>query len=90
VLIRLPLIPGLNDDEEGLRALGAFVAELDPSEGLEVMPYHRIGQGKYERIEKEYGLKELPEAGDDDVRRAAALLREGGAARVSCQRVQDL
>ena len=90
VMIRLPLIPGLNDDEAGLRALGAFVAELSPSEGLEIMPYHRIGQGKYERIEKEYGLKELPEASDDDVRRAAALLREEGATRLSCQRVQDL
>ena len=90
VLIRLPLIPGLNDEEEGLRALGAFTAELDPSEGLEVMPYHRIGQGKYERIEKEYGLKELPEASDEDVRRAADLLRAGGVAKLSCQRVQDL
>ena len=90
VLIRLPLIPGLNDEEEDLRALGAFVKEIQPQDGLEIMPYHRIGQGKYERIDKEYSLSDLPEASDDDVRRAAALLREGGAELIFCQRVPDL
>jgi len=90
VLVRLPLVPGLNDDEAGLRGLGSRLAEWLPSEGLEILPYHRIGQGKYERVEREYGLQELPEATDDDVRRAAHLLRLGGAPRLSCQRVCDL
>jgi len=90
VMIRLPLIPTLNDDEESLRALGGFAGEVAPKDGLELMPYHRIGQGKYERVEREYNLKELPEADDDDLRRAATLLREGGAENVHCQRIPDL
>jgi pyruvate formate lyase activating enzyme len=90
LLLRLPLVPGLNDDEPGLLDLGRLADELAPSEGLEIMPYHRIGQGKYERIEKEYGLMGKPEASDEEIRRAAALLRQGGAARVTCQRLQDL
>ena len=90
VLARLPLVPGLNDDEAGLEAMGALLAELAPSEGLEILPYHRIGQGKYERVEREYGLADLPEASDDDVRRAAELLRRGGAEGISCQRLRDL
>jgi len=90
VLLRLPLVPGLNDEEDNLRGFGAFTRETCPSEGLELMPYHRIGQGKYERIDQDYSLKELPEAGDDQIRRAAQLLREGGADRVFCQRIPDL
>jgi pyruvate formate lyase activating enzyme len=90
VLLRLPLVPGRNDGEDDLRALGAFVQEVAPSEGLEVMPYHRIGQGKYGRLRQEYALEELPEAGDEDVRRAARWLQAGGATKVSCQRVLDL
>jgi pyruvate formate lyase activating enzyme len=90
VLLRLPLVPGLNDDEEGLLELGRLAASLQPSEGLEIMPYHRIGQGKYSRIEQAYALEGRPEASDDDIRRAARLLRQGGAAAVSCQRLQDL
>lgn len=89
-LVRLPLIPTLNDDEAGLVGLGALVAEVGPSEGVEILPYHRIGQGKYERVELEYGLDALPEASDDDVRRAAQLLRDGGGTRVSSHRLGEL
>jgi len=90
VLLRLPLVPGLNDDEEGLRALGAFVLECGPEEGMEIMPYHRLGEGKYERVRKTYTLEDLDAATDDDVRRAADLLRDGGAEKVFCERVPEL
>lgn len=90
VMLRLPLVPGLNDDEAGLRALGAFVREVNPRRGLEVMPYHRLGEGKYERIQKTYSLDELPAATDGDIRRAADLLHKGGAERVFCERIPEL
>ncbi len=90
VLLRIPLVPGGNNDEEGLRALGAFVREVDPVEGLEIMPYHRLGEGKYERFQKEYCLADLPAATDEDIRRAAGLLREGGAGTVFCERIAEL
>ena len=58
VLIRLPLIPGLNDSDadmtavcERMRALGLKRAEL--------MPYHNYGMGKYAQLGLEYGLTEL-------------------------------
>jgi len=90
VLVRLPLVPTLNDDEAGLAALGEFVGRAAPSEGLELMPYHRIGRGKYERLEREYALPDLPEASDDQVRQAASVLRQAGARTVVCQRLPDL
>lgn len=89
-MLRLPLVPGRNDDDEGLRKLGAFVGEAKPSKGLEIMPYHRLGEGKYERIRQSYALDDLPAATDEDVRRAARLLREGGAAHVFCERIPEL
>ena len=89
-LLRLPLVPGLNDDDVGLRALGGFVRQVNPTEGLEVLPYHRLGEGKYDRIRKAYPLGNLNSAEDDDIRRAAQLLREGGAERVFCERIPDL
>ena len=90
MILRLPLIPGLNDDEAGLRTLGAFVKAATPSGGLELMPYHRLGGGKYERVQKEYGLDDLEPATDDDIRRAAKYLSEGGAENIFCERVPDL
>ncbi|MEW6756171.1 MAG: glycyl-radical enzyme activating protein [Candidatus Latescibacterota bacterium] len=90
VLVRFPLIPTLNDAEEALADLGARVARAAPSEGLEIMPYHRIGRGKYERLRRDYALGHLAEASDGEVRRAAALLRRAGVGTVLCQRLPDL
>lgn len=88
--LRLPLVPGMNDDAEGLRLLGQLAAELRPVNGLEIMPYHRIGSGKYERMGRDYALGDLPAASDDDIRRAARILRQAGAEKVVCQRLPDL
>ena len=90
VVLRLPLVPGMNDDEAGLKALGSFAGEVGTENGLEVMPYHRLGEGKYDRIRKTYTLDDLPSATDDDLRRAAQVLREAGAQNVFCDRVPDL
>ena len=54
------------------------------------MPFHRFGEGKYERIRKDYALNELRSAEDDEVRRAVDLLRDAGAERVFCERLPDI
>ena len=90
LLLRLPLVPGLTDEPPALAALGRLVARLRPTEGLEIMPYHRLGSGKYERLGRPYPLADLPEATDDDIARAAGHLTQAGAPRVFCQRLPDL
>ncbi len=54
VIIRLPMIPGVNDNAEDLDLLCAF---LKKHEGkyryAEIMPYHSFGVAKAERIGKE-------------------------------------
>ena len=54
VILRLPLIPGINDTEEDLDALASF---LNKNEGryryAEIMPYHSLGVGKSEKLGKE-------------------------------------
>ncbi len=58
VIVRIPLIPGVNDDEESARALGGFIAALGGIEAVHVLPYHGTGDGKYGVL----GL-ETPESG---------------------------
>ena len=52
VLIRMPLIPGLNDDPAGLEAAFAMLREEAVQgadlAGVELLPYHRYGEGKYQ------------------------------------------
>ena len=50
VRLRLPLIPGYNDRPEHLAAVAALAGELAPLEGVEILPYHRLGTAKHPRF----------------------------------------
>lgn len=53
MLARIPVIPGYNDSLEALKAAAQFIArELGPSVSVHLLPYHRLGETKYERLEK--------------------------------------
>ncbi|MCL1818063.1 MAG: glycyl-radical enzyme activating protein [Spirochaetaceae bacterium] len=50
LMLRLPLVPGVNDDEENLGALAEFIAGLGRRVPLEILPYHEFGRGKFLNI----------------------------------------
>jgi pyruvate formate lyase activating enzyme len=76
--VRIPLIPGVNDDEENLRAVVRFLNELDVSPEVDLLPYHRLGVGKYDRIGREYRLSDVAPPPDHVVSSAVRILRDGG------------
>ena len=45
VLVRLPLLPGINDDEENLNRTGEFLASLDTPCPIDLLPFHQGGLG---------------------------------------------
>jgi pyruvate formate lyase activating enzyme len=52
MLARVPIVPGYNDSPENLeRTAGFLVNELGTSIGVHLLPYHRLGETKYERLE---------------------------------------
>lgn len=74
--IRRVLVPGLTDKEEDLIALGRFLKELDGVEKLEVLPYHRMGEYKWQQLGIPYSLENIPEPEPEDVDRAHRLISE--------------
>lgn len=44
--LRCPIIPGLNDRPDHFAGIAALVHELAGVEGVELMPYHRMGDSK--------------------------------------------
>jgi pyruvate formate lyase activating enzyme len=56
IIVRRPVIPGYNDDEESVHALARFVRELGTVHEIDLLPYHRFGRGKYERLGMEYPM----------------------------------
>jgi pyruvate formate lyase activating enzyme len=53
IIIRLPLIPGLNSDAENIERTGAFISSLDGVNQVNILPYHRAAEVKY----KNFGLQ---------------------------------
>ncbi len=72
--IRHVLVPGLTDDEEGLRQTGAFIAGLKNVQKVEVLPYHSLGADKWERLGLAYTLKGTEPPAEESVERAYQLL----------------
>lgn len=68
VLVRLPLVPGVNDDEEHLAAVAALLRELPAIRGAQIMPYHRLGSGKEGRFGMAGRTMDLPNAGPGHIR----------------------
>ena len=60
-LFRMPLIPGIDDSTENIRATAAFRKGLrSKAKRIELMPYHRLGGSKYIALSKPYRLHGLP------------------------------
>ena len=54
--IRIPLIDGVNSDEENIEATAAFLESLTgwKRRTVNLLPYHDIGKGKHERMRTTY------------------------------------
>jgi len=52
VRLRCPIIPGCNDWEDHFKRLAEIASELVNLEGVELIPYHTLGESKIERIGK--------------------------------------
>ncbi len=57
--IRMPIIPGLNDSEDNLSAVSRFLGEMRNIQRIKLLPYHRLGEGKYERLDMGYELNDI-------------------------------
>jgi pyruvate formate lyase activating enzyme len=74
IIVRVPLVPGINDDEDNLRSLGAFTAGLPLVERVDVLPYHSSALGKYERLALPYALPSTRSPTPERLQEVVALL----------------
>lgn len=58
--IRYVLVPGFSDEVADLKATGEFLQTFKFLERLEILPYHSLGQEKYQALGWDYPLAGLP------------------------------
>lgn len=83
IIIRLPLIPGINDTPDHLDGIASLLKTHPRIERAEIMPYHTFGIGKSEELGKEPD-KDMPSSGatEEDVSRWLDELHKRGVMNV--------
>ncbi|MCU0540487.1 MAG: glycyl-radical enzyme activating protein, partial [Desulfobacterales bacterium] len=54
IIVRIPLIPGLNDDDASIAELGRFIRELPQTHPVDLLPFHRAAKAKYRKLGLSY------------------------------------
>ncbi len=82
--IRVPVIPTFNDSEEEIRAIARYAGNLPNVEKIHLLPYHRLGQDKYDGLGREYRMRDIvpPEAGHMQELKRAAEAESGLACQI--------
>jgi len=78
LVIRLPLVPGLNDDEINVRQTAAFALSLPGLTEINILPFHRLGEPKYARLGRVYGCSDTWAPAATKIDRVRILLQEAG------------
>lgn len=58
-LIRIPIIPEITDTAINITQLGEFISSLNNVKRVNLLPYHRIGKNKYDKLKMEYKMKDI-------------------------------
>lgn len=59
LVIRVPVIPTFNDSPEEIASIARFADKLPGVKKIHLLPYHRLGQDKYDGLSREYQMKEI-------------------------------
>lgn len=80
IIVRCPLIPGINDSDEHLAAIARMTHHFPDLERIEILPYHNMGRQKAAQVGMEYPLADQPSAGVSDVHRWKSMLGDAADA----------
>ena len=59
LVIRVPVIPGFNDRVDEIEGIARFADSLPGVTKIHLLPYHRLGQDKYEGLGREYLMGDI-------------------------------
>jgi len=87
--IRIPLIKNVNSHSEEIRKMAEFISELPfnyrnseivatPKPMVNLLPYHSIATGKYQKLGTEYNGFEMAEPSEEEQKNAISIFKSFG------------
>jgi pyruvate formate lyase activating enzyme len=77
IIVRVPIIPGVNDDRENFDALSEYLSSLRLRD-IDLLPYHRLGSDKDLRLHLSCGMERVDPPTVEQMETIAARLRRDG------------
>jgi pyruvate formate lyase activating enzyme len=67
IIIRIPIVPGFNDDENHLERLKQFLIEnkTENIKKINLLPFHKIGSSKYKRFNLPYRMDNVKQPSNE-------------------------
>ena len=79
IIIRIPLIGGVNDSDENIEQTARFISELaGESKEVQLLPYHNIAQNKYQKLGRKDNSEKLREPDKETLTAAIEKYRKYG------------
>jgi pyruvate formate lyase activating enzyme len=83
IILRCPLIPGINDSADHLEAIANLSARYACLIGIEILPYHDMGRGKWRELGRDYKLSYLKNASEDQKANWISILHSLGCKKAT-------
>lgn len=83
ILLRCPIIPGVNDSDTHLSGVAQLTERLPGISGVEIMPYHDMGKGKWKELGRKYSMSELKTVCEEEKQNLLCRFREAGCRNVT-------
>ena len=77
IILRMPLIPGINDDKENIGKTAMLALSLK-LKSINILPYHDIGIYKYEKMGIPYKMEQICSPDLQEMESAASELKKHG------------
>ena len=78
IIIRVPVIPGFNDDEANIEATGKFTASLPGVGRIDILPFNPGGKEKQGRLMGEFKPVQIEATGEEKMNSIARELSKYG------------
>lgn len=78
LIVRIPVIPGFNDDEEMIRDIAKAVKKISNLQYVELLPFHKLGINKYRALGLRYQAEDWKEPGKEQMEALRAVLASEG------------
>jgi len=86
IIIRIPVVPGINDDVEEIESIADMLSDLSKTktgniqyiESIELLPLNHVAEGKYDSLDMEYKVRGYPVPSSEFMKKLAEVFSKKG------------